>query len=191
MRAPPASEIAYALYGAWRLLRRDTSAVQHFRTDAQGFWNSFFAAVIVAPGYAVLVALHLSGGGASADWASTFLIHTETYAITWLAFPLAMFYLSAGLQRPERWVPFVVAFNWSKVIQLVIYLPLSGFAAVGLGGPQGAALITLVALAIVLLYQWYVTKTVLQVDGLQAGGLTALDFVLGLFITSAADAALA
>jgi hypothetical protein len=102
-----------------------------------------------------------------------------------------MFYLSAGLQRPERWVPFVVAFNWSKVIQLVIYLPLSGFAAVGLGGPQGAALITLVALAIVLLYQWYVTKTVLQVDGLQAGGLTALDFVLGLFITSAADAALA
>jgi len=189
---PPAQETLSGLYGAWRLFRRDPQQAEAcFRTDAAGFWNSFFAAALVAPGYAILVGLHLSGGGVSADWASTFLIHTEAYVLTWIAFPLAMFYLSAGLQRPERWVPFIVAFNWSKVIQLAIYLPLSLLAAIGFGGPQGSALITMVALGIVLIYQWYVTKTMLNVDGLPAAGLTFLDFILGLFITSTADAALA
>jgi hypothetical protein len=186
---PTAVEAAYGLYGAWRLLQRDPGGTAFFRTDAEGFWNSFFAAVLVAPGYAVLVGLHLASGGATADWASTVLVHALTYAITWLAYPLAMYYITIGLQTPERWVPFVVALNWSKVIQLVIYLPLSLLAAAL--GPQGGALLTLIALAAVLVYQWYVTRTLLALDGLQAAGLTALDFVLGLFITSSADAALA
>ena len=189
---PPAQETLSGLYGAWRLLRRDPQQAEAcFRADAEGFWHSFFAAALVAPGYALLVALHLSGVELSADGASIFLIHTEAYVLTWLAFPLATFYLSAGLQRQERWVPFVIALNWSKAVQLAIYLPLSALAATGFGGPQGAALITVAALAVVLIYQWYVTRTMLQVDGLPAAGLTFLDFILGLFITSTADAALA
>ena len=132
---PQTQETLSGLYGAWRLFRRDPKQAEAcFRVDATGFWNSFFAAALVAPGYAILVGLHLAGGGVSADWASTFLIHTEAYVLTWIAFPLAMFYLSAGLQRPERWVPFIVAFNWSKVIQLAIYLPLSVLASIGFGG---------------------------------------------------------
>ena len=63
LQAPPAQEILSGLYGAWRLLRRDPQQAEAcFRADATGFWNSFFAAVLVAPGYAVLVGLHLAGG---------------------------------------------------------------------------------------------------------------------------------
>jgi hypothetical protein len=191
MRAPPAPEIAYALYGAVQLLKRDPSGEGYFRTDAEGFWNSFFAAVLVAPGYAILVALHLGSGGPAADWASTFLIHAETYALTWLVYPLVMFYLTAGLQRPERWVPFVVALNWTKVIQLAIYLPMALIAASGVFGPGGSAVATLIGLGAVLYYQWWVTKTILDLPGLTAFGLTGVDLVLGILITSLADAALA
>ncbi len=190
MSGPALSEIVYGLYGAWRLLRRDPGGVQFFRTDAEGFWNSFFAAVIVAPGYAVLVGLHLADGGASADALSTVLIHLEAYAITWLAFPVAMHFLCVGLEREEHWVTFVVALNWTKVVQLVLYLPLALLAATGLLGPGGGTLVTLVAMGVVLLYQWYVTRTVLDVNGMTAAGLTGIDLVLGIFITTAADAAL-
>lgn len=191
MTGPALSEIAYGLYGAWRLLRRDPDGKQVFRNDVEGFWNSFFAAVIVAPGYAVLVGLHINDGGASADLVSTTLIHLEAYAITWLLFPLAMFYLCAGLEREEQWLPFVVALNWSKVLQLVIYLPFSLLAATGALGPGGGALVTLGATMAVLIYQWFVTKTMLDIPGPTAAGLTGIDLVLGILITTFADAALA
>jgi len=190
MTGPALSEIAYGLYGAWRLLRRDPGGMQFLRADEEGFWNSFFAAVLVAPGYAVLVGLHLADGGPSADAVSTVLIHLEAYAITWIAYPVALHFLCIGLEREERWVAFVVALNWTKVVQLVLYLPLALVANSGLLGPGGGSLVTLVAMGLVLTYQWYVTRTALDLPGMTAAGLTGIDLVLGIFITTAADAAL-
>lgn len=191
MTGPTLSEIAHGLYGAWRLLKRDPQGASHFRGDEEGFWNSFFAAVLVAPGYGVLVALHLSDFGPSADAVSTAVIHLEAYALTWLAYPAALHFLCVGLEREERWLGFVVALNWTKVIQLVLYLPLALLAATDLLGPGGSALATLLGMAIVLVYQWYVTRTLLDLPGMSAAGLTGIDLVLGIFITTAADAALA
>ena len=53
-------EVVYATYGAWRLARFDCQGLQYFDNTPEAFWRSFYAAVIVAPPFAVLTALQLA-----------------------------------------------------------------------------------------------------------------------------------
>ena len=46
---PSPLEIAYGIYGAWRLARLDVTGMEVFDRTVAGFWKSFFAAVLVAP----------------------------------------------------------------------------------------------------------------------------------------------
>ena len=52
---PDRAEVLRSLYGAYRLAFLDQSGMAHFNLSVDGFWRSFFAAVLVAPGFAVLV----------------------------------------------------------------------------------------------------------------------------------------
>ena len=57
---PPKQEIVASLYGAWRLMRLDPTGMTYFNLSADGFWRSFFAAVIVAPAYVLFVVVGLA-----------------------------------------------------------------------------------------------------------------------------------
>ena len=50
---PDREEVLGALYGAYRLARIDPAGMTYFNLSFEGFWRSFFAAVLVAPAYAV------------------------------------------------------------------------------------------------------------------------------------------
>ncbi|RDD61102.1 hypothetical protein [Ferruginivarius sediminum] len=188
---PSLSEVAYAIYGAWRLLQFDRRGHDFFEISERAFWQSFFAGVIVLPGYAILVLLHLNRAEVGADALSVAIIHLLAYTMNWTAFPLAAYYLALGMDKESRWLGFVVALNWSKVIQLLIYLPLIGLAASGIAGPGASGLLSFGAMILVLVYQWYVTRTAFDITGMQAAGFTGLDVVLGIFITTLTDTALA
>jgi hypothetical protein len=191
MRPPAAPAVAAALYGAWRLLRFDTDGLQAFRADAEAFWQSFVAALIALPGYAILVSLHLSGQDTAANWVSTGLLHGFAYVMSWTAFPLITYYAAINMDRAANWVGFVVALNWSKVLQMAIYLPLVLIAHTGVFGQAGGGFLTLVGFVAVIVYQWFVTRSALDCPGPSAAGLTAVDVVLGLLITTMTDAAIA
>lgn len=186
---PSLTQIATAIYGAWRLARLDPDGHGYFETGARAFWQSFFAAVIVAPGYVLLAALHYREVGLSADLTSLLIIQALTYCISWTAFPLVAHMMASVIGRADRWVGFIIALNWSKVIQMMIFLPLALLAGAGLGEGVGA-MVTMLGLVAILAYQWYVTRTALQVTGVQAFGFTGVDLALGIAITSFADAAL-
>lgn len=187
---PSLPQMAAALYGAWRLLRFDRTGLQYFETGAAAFWQSFFAGVLIAPGYALLVALHLSQSQIAADMVSTVTIHALAYVISWTAFPLVTSVVADTLDRQDNWVGFVIALNWSKVFQMMIYLPLALLAASGALEGDAAGLATLAGLAAILVYQWFVTRSAFQITGLQAAGITGIDLVLGITITVFADAAI-
>lgn len=191
MHPPAAPQIAASLYGAWRLLRLETDGLQAFRVDAEAFWQSFFAAAIALPGYAILVALHLGEPGSTAAIVSAALIHAAAYVINWTAFPLVTYYAAENMDRGANWMGFVIALNWSKVLQMVIYLPLVLIAGTELFGQGGGAVLTVGGFVAVLVYQWFVTRTALDIPGAAAAGLTALDVVIGLLITTLTEAALA
>jgi len=50
---PSAREMMYALYGAYRLARFDAGGMRYFDASIDGFWRSFFAAVLIAPFYLI------------------------------------------------------------------------------------------------------------------------------------------
>ena len=51
---PSTREILSAIYGAWALFKLDPRGLELFEDSVPAFWRSFFAAVIVAPGFALL-----------------------------------------------------------------------------------------------------------------------------------------
>ena len=56
-------EAVRGLYAAWRFLLRDRGAVAMLDDSVEGIWKSFSCAVIILPGYILLVAF----AGAGAD----------------------------------------------------------------------------------------------------------------------------
>ena len=87
---PPREEIVSSLEGAWGLARRDPAALQRFNLSVDGFWNSFYAAVICAPGYLLLVAQQYVQRGSEAGAGTIIIVETLAYAIGWLVFLYAI-----------------------------------------------------------------------------------------------------
>ena len=177
-----AREAAYALFGAYRLAHLDPSGLQHFNATAQGFWRSFLAALIVAPGYAILVGLELGEApdAASLDWGGIALAQAVFYAISWVAFPLAMHFLTEWMDRRDAYIRYIVAYNWAAVLQMGVMLPAAALQAMIPGNAGG--LILLPAWAAVTFYQWYIARTALRIGGAAAAGVVGVDLALALAI---------
>ena len=186
---PTLPETYRALYGAYRLARFDPSGMNWFDATIRGFWGSFAAAVWVAPLYVTILALRPT---ASADDATLrfILIKGIAYLVGWLAFPVMMITVTRVMGRWERFVPFLVAYNWCSVLQNVLYASVIALAAMGLLPAKAATFLSLVALGLVLGYSWFVARIALRIPPTAAGGVVAIDFFLGLLITSIADAML-
>ncbi|MCX7353505.1 MAG: hypothetical protein NTY59_01485 [Alphaproteobacteria bacterium] len=181
-----AREAAYALFGAYRLARLDPSGLQYFNATVRGFWRSFLAALIVAPGYAILIGLELTetADAASLDWGSIALVQAVFYAISWTAFPLAMHYLTALIDRHEDYVGYIVAYNWAAVVQMGVMLPAAALQAMIPGDVGG--LIMLPVVAATAFYQWFIARTALRISRGTAAGIVGFDFALSLFIAGIA-----
>lgn len=181
-----AREAAYALFGAYRLAHLDPSGLQYFNATVQGFWRSFLAALIVAPGYAILIALELgqSPDAASLDWGHIALVQTIAYVISWTAFPVALHYLTALIDRHEEYVGYIVAYNWAAVIQMGVLLPAAALQAMIPGDVGG--LIMLPVVIATAFYQWFIARTALRIGRGAAAGIVGFDFALSLFIASIA-----
>lgn len=184
---PSGQEVASGLRGAWRLLRFDSSGMAAFDDSVEGFWKSFYAAALVAPGYVIEVTLHLSGAELASGFLRLVVIETLAYVIGWTAYPLAAFYLTDMMGKAEAYIRFIVALNWSRVIQMIIYLPVLLLVAAGAFSPQAGALLSLAVTAAVLVYQWFVTRTALAVHGLAAALLVALDLAISLVLLRVTD----
>ena len=87
----------------------------------------------------------------------------------------------------DRYPAFLSAYNWSAVLQMVVYLPAVVISESGILVPALGDTMVFAATITVLAYQWFVTQTALKVSGFTAAGLVILDLVLSVFISGAAD----
>ena len=192
MILPSSVEIASAIYGAWRLLRGDRTGMRFFDLTIEGFWKSFGgAALIVAPGYLILVALHLVEAEFEAGFLRILLVQAIGYVILWVAFPLVMSFIADALNRPQRYIGYIVAYNWSQVIQMAVVLPVDVLAFSGVLPGGLVALLVLVSRLVVFGYLWYVTTTALDVGPFPAVGLVLVALVIEFVAVRAMDGMIA
>ncbi len=174
---PDRQEIWSSIYGAFRLACFDKSGHSHFNLTVEGFWRSFFAAVLMAPGYVILVTQGFVAGSESFSvW--SLLVHAGHYAASWIIFPLTVFFAIDLLNLGHRYTALIVAVNWAAVIEISVMVVGLGLALIL---PPDAANLLIVAIVIVLvIYQWFVIRTALQ-----STGALAFAFVLfGLLISA-------
>ena len=182
---PDREEVLGALYGAYRLARLEPAGMTYFNLTFDGFWRSFFAAVLVAPAYAILIGLRVADESEAVDLGLLVVTESIGYVLAWCAFPLVAIVLTRILGLARNYVPLIVALNWTAVLQTAVFL------AVVLLGPilpevLATLLVTLMTGAI-LGYQWFVIKTALQTTGGIALMLLLVDLVVTSTINLGAD----
>jgi hypothetical protein len=195
---PDRLEILQSLQGAWRLARLDRAGMTFFNLTVAGFWRSFFAAVLVAPGYAILIAQKLAEREAVAPevapsvvatgepamiWAV--VVQAVTYVLSWAAFPIVAALLTWLLNLGRAYVALIVAGNWASVIQMAAFL-----AALLLGYVLPAALAPILITVVtggILFYQWFVIRTALQTSGGVALAFVLVDLLVNTMINVGAD----
>jgi hypothetical protein len=184
------AEIGPATFGAWRLACRDPNGMRYFDTSLEGFWRSFYVAILAAPFTGLLIYFNLTGTGVkvAGDWFHILAGETIGYVIGWTAFPLAMFYLSEAIGRRDKYLGFIVAYNWSTVVQLAVILPPAFIYWLGVLPHLPAVLLLAAGNIALLLYEWFIVRTALSLPGLAAAGIVALDqVVIAYFIQWATD----
>ena len=187
---PTAGETLRALYGAYRLARLDAGGMAYFDSSIGGFWRSFFAAVIVAPFYAILLQMRYGTGAVEASAGRFAVVEIIAYVTAWVAFPLAMVSVARLLKCEERYLGYIVAYNWAAVLQNALYMPIAMIGVAGGVGAGSANAAGLVALFLILGYSWFVVRTALAVAAGTAAALVALDLVLGVVVNSIAESML-
>ena len=186
----PLTEVVKALYGAYRLARFDTDGMHCFDISPLGFWCSFYAAVIVAPLYCLLLLVRFNIGDVETPLYRYLAIQTIAYVIAWVAFPLVMDRLVRVVDRDNCYIRYIVPYNWISVIQNAVYLPIVILGTIGALAPETSNGLAFVTLVWVLVYTWFVTRTALDVPGYVAGGLVTVDLLLSVLINAIADSML-
>jgi hypothetical protein len=180
------------LAGAWDVLLGRRRGLAKLDLSIEGFWRSFAALVLVIP-FIFLALLsqqrlaHDSETPEADALADGVGLEAIAQLVDWIAFPIVF----AGLARPlglaARYVPFIVARNWSAVIISAIIAVVHAAHVVGILPSSLAPMFLLVTIAIALRFAYVIARTTLDVSVATAIGIVALDFLISLLIWSAAE----
>ena len=180
-----AAEIGNGLRAALLLARGRSDGLELIAAEPacemQSTRRSFWAALLCLPAFVALHLLDWRQDGVPPHATTGFAMDLMSYAIGWAGFALLSRSVAVQLGRGARWPRFVAIWNWCNVIQ---YLMLVVAALPGLLGLPDAVTETawLVAMGWALWLEWSAARLALEVPGLTAAGLVAMDVCLGLFL---------
>ena len=179
-----AAEITRSLRGALLIFRGRSDGLRLLDVTVDGFWRSFGAILVAAPFYAADVIVDRatrSSAGETPD-AVFFSVRALAYLVDWFAFPLVIALLARPFGLGRNYVPYIVAYNWTSVVIVALFAPVSVLTSVGAISPRTAGLLGLVLLIIAAHYRFTVARLALQVPAATALGLVILELVLSLVI---------
>jgi len=176
-------EVSRGIYGAFRLARRDPGGLSWFDSSITGYWRSFWAAVVVAPAFLVLDLI--TGGFGENAGARQFAIQLIAYVIDWTAFPLVMVLIADSLGKWPNYLRYIVAYNWSAVVQMSVLLPVAVLAV--LFPSPATMLLAQVVTIILLIYRTYVAHVALEVGFGTAAGIVLMDVLLAGMLKAISD----
>jgi hypothetical protein len=170
---PDRKEILSSLQGAWLLVRRQEDGMRWLNLTAQGFWRSFFAAVLILPLY---VPFSLIEAGLRGVPSGRYLARELAgYVLVWVCWPLALLALCWLLARTRRFAAMVIASNWVSVPEFAI---LAGAHLIALAVPPLALIAILAAIAFVLTIEYFVARTALDIGPAPAVGVVTVNLLV-------------
>ncbi len=180
-------EITKSINGAWRIARMDQNALNYFNISIEGFWRSFIAILIVAPFYLIFLVLNhdqLSAIEVSTEAATSkefyVLMKLIAHILGWLVFPVVMIPISRLMDLSQRYIPYIIVWNWSNVLVMLVILPAVLIFPPSEHSGQSAKTILMAAQITVLFYGYLVARAGLECKTLTAIGVVMLDLLLGL-----------
>jgi len=179
---PSLQEITASVYGAWRLALLDRSGMNWFNHSIEGFWRSFFVALLIAPLAGLMVGFQLINAEEGADTARLVAVEVVGYALGWVVYPIAALFVCRLMGLTDYYVGYIIAYNWSHAIPAVVAVPISLSVLMGLLPLGFAESILLVVTIAVLAYRWFIARVALGADGLTAAALVALELMLQLLV---------
>lgn len=182
-----AAESATSLYGAFRLARFDPHGMDYFNAGPAGFWRSFWAAVIVAPFYAMLLATAYPSLETSGEPLRFALAEGIAYVMAWTAYPLAMAWVTRQLDRFQYFIGYIVAYNWAAVLQNAVFIPINMLWIAGVLPPDIGFMLWLIAFSLILAYLWFIARTALALAPMAAASIVGIDLVLNVMISTVAN----
>ena len=187
-------EITRSIHGAWRIARFDPDALAYFNVTLDGFWRSFMALAVVAPFYIVFLILSHghhpglelpTGPVVSMQWYVA--VKLVAFAASWLIFPVVMVQICRLLDLTPTYVQYIIVWNWSNVLEMVVILPAVMLFLSGSLPGQSAAMILMAAHITMLFYGYLVARTGLRCKPVTAVGVVAFNFVLSLLFNGLAS----
>lgn len=175
-------EISRSIFGAWLFARFNANGITFFDNTVEAFWRSFWAAAIVLPAYAILLMLRYSGATIGVGAGTAIYVNSIAYVINWMAFPFAMFYIAPMFNRDQWYCRFIVAYNWSAVVQTTLMLIVSLSVASGFFPPALGFWATAIALIYIAVYKAFIAHVALQATWAGAAGIVFLEISLGLML---------
>ncbi len=174
------SDILGALNGAWLLARFDTRGYAFFDVSVVGFWRSFCAALLVAPLFLLLIAARTDLSAIEIPLGRYLAVEFSAYALSWLVFPVVMEWLTRTMGCRDKFMVFVIAYNWATIPQYVLFIGIITLGLVGLMPQALSETLSLFVLVWTFIYVGYIAKTALDIPLLTAVGVVFLDFLMGL-----------
>jgi hypothetical protein len=193
MILPSPREIARSIGAVMALARGDKTAVARLDLTFSGFWRSFGAAIVVAP-----LAL-LFTYAERLMWPEVrpraplpppvlhYVAELVAFAAYWEALPIVMIFMTRALGLTRRFVPFVVAWNWSNVVTALLLTPPILLFLVGGASTQGALVVGTASTLLSVAFQARVTEATLGTGVLASLGISILNLVIGLALSAIAD----
>ncbi|PLX37950.1 MAG: hypothetical protein C0606_06785 [Hyphomicrobiales bacterium] len=186
------NEVSRGITGAWLLAKGKREAMAVFDVSLGGFWRSFAAVFLILPIYVATMfaqrAVLISDTPLTVDTFpdnAFFIGNTIGLFLDWLAFPIVTALLARPLGFADRYVPFMVARNWTSVLAIIPYSVPILLYSLGIISAELTTLFTLVAIFAVLYYRFMATRISLDANVSLAVGLVVLDLVLSLLLGEA------
>ena len=176
------SEINRSLRGAVQLFFGRKEGLQAMDRSVEGFWRSFAVIFILLPINAIVVFAIARSSTSGADFRGLFMEQLPLLILDWVAFPVALAMAAGPLGVSAKYVSYVVARNWSAPVAggiLAIPYILQGAGWIPV---NGAALLSLIAIIVVLRYGYVVLRLALGTTMAVSAGLVVADLALTLVL---------
>jgi hypothetical protein len=179
---PSLSETLKSIYGVFLISRLHPGAPAMFNLSVDGFWKSLFAAVLVLPPHVLVTMRTVKDNPDAVFGLGDVVIDLLIYVIIWLAYPVLMISITQVINRRERFLDYIVPYNWAMVpigyfVGAITWLGLQGYIE-----RDTEINLFIIAYAVVSLLLAEIARRQLQVGPLIAFGVVILDITFNVAV---------